>query len=73
MFCTNCGTELPENANFCPKCGVRTAKGVEAKAPLPYRDIMDNVENQLEKALAKASEEIRDAFNKAFGRNQESS
>lgn len=21
MFCTQCGNELPENANFCPACG----------------------------------------------------
>ena len=21
MFCTRCGSELPEETNFCPKCG----------------------------------------------------
>ncbi len=21
MFCSNCGTELPDEVNFCPKCG----------------------------------------------------
>jgi len=23
MFCTKCGANLPQNANVCPKCGVR--------------------------------------------------
>lgn len=23
MFCPNCGTDLPENASFCPECGNR--------------------------------------------------
>jgi len=65
MFCTKCGTELPENANFCLNCGVRTAKGLEAKVPLPYKEIASDMENRLEKAFVTASEEIRDAFNKA--------
>ena len=25
MFCSNCGTELPGGARFCPGCGVRLA------------------------------------------------
>ena len=33
MFCTKCGTELPENTQFCPNCGARVAKPVEAHAP----------------------------------------
>ena len=65
MFCTRCGTELPENANFCLKCGVRTARGVEAKVPLPYKEIISDIENKLEKAFVTASEEIKDAFNRA--------
>lgn len=65
MYCTNCGTELPENANFCLKCGVRTAKGVEGKVPLPYREIASDIENRLEEAFATASEEIKRAFGKA--------
>jgi len=64
VFCTNCGTELPENAKFCLNCGVRTAKGAEAKVPLPYREMFSDMENQLEKAFATASEEIKNTFNK---------
>ena len=23
MFCSNCGTEIPEGAQFCPSCGTK--------------------------------------------------
>jgi len=26
MFCSNCGTELPEEAKFCWKCGTQVQK-----------------------------------------------
>ena len=65
VFCTKCGTELPENANFCLSCGVRTARGVEAKVPLPYKEMFSDMENQLETAFTTASEEIKNAFSKA--------
>lgn len=29
MFCSKCGSELPENAQFCPKCGAET--GISGK------------------------------------------
>jgi uncharacterized membrane protein len=34
-FCSNCGTQLPDNANHCPGCGkpVQTAGGGPAAAP----------------------------------------
>jgi len=44
---------------------VKTAKGVEAKVPLPYREMFSDMENQLEKAFSTASEEMKKAFNKA--------
>lgn len=25
MYCKNCGSEIPENVSFCPKCGVKIA------------------------------------------------
>jgi len=28
-YCKNCGNELPENAQFCPRCGTAVAKSVE--------------------------------------------
>ena len=27
MYCSHCGNELPENANFCPECGNFTTTG----------------------------------------------
>ena len=65
VFCSNCGTELPENAYFCFKCGVKTVKGVEANVSVPYREMFSDMEKQLEKAFLTASEEIKNAFNKA--------
>lgn len=34
MFCTNCGTQLPEDASFCTSCGMRVPKpGAVPEAP----------------------------------------
>ena len=65
VFCSNCGTDLPEKAYFCFNCGVRTAKGVEANVSMPYKEVVSAVEKQLEEAALTASEEIKNAFNKA--------
>ena len=27
MYCTNCGTTVPDHANFCPSCGSRIVRG----------------------------------------------
>jgi hypothetical protein len=35
MFCSNCGTELPNEANFCWKCGRPQKPDVEAE-PVRY-------------------------------------
>lgn len=34
MFCRQCGTALPENANFCPSCGTSCGTG-HAEFPAP--------------------------------------
>ena len=40
MFCTRCGSALPENAGFCPRCGAPAPSGapVAAMGPAPVSD-----------------------------------
>ena len=35
-YCSNCGKELDAESNFCPKCGVRTEKGVMEGISIPW-------------------------------------
>ena len=68
MFCSNCGEELPENAYFCPKCGVKTSKGAEAGISTSREDFEDSfskVGEEIEKAFSIASREIKKAFKTA--------
>lgn len=53
---------------FCPKCGVRTRKGVEDKAPLPYedmREIFAEMGKEIERAFSIAAKEMDKAFQTA--------
>ena len=68
VFCTQCGEELSENANFCPKCGNRTSKGKVANVPLPrgdWRDVFAEEGEELNKAFLVANKEIEKAFTMA--------
>ncbi|NIW13825.1 MAG: zinc-ribbon domain-containing protein, partial [Candidatus Thorarchaeota archaeon] len=66
MFCSKCGEELSENAYFCPKCGVRTRKGVEAGVgTTPWEDLratFSKMGEDVEKAFSIAGREIEKAF-----------
>lgn len=65
VFCSKCGEELPENAYFCPKCGVRTSKGVEARISSPREDLKDafsKMGEEIEKSFSIAAKEIKEAF-----------
>lgn len=62
MFCSNCGAELPENASFCPKCGVRTKKGREENVAIPWQDAFQEIGKEVEKAFSTAAKEIEKAF-----------
>jgi predicted amidophosphoribosyltransferase len=64
VFCSKCGKDLPENAYFCPTCGVRTGKGAEANVPMPYGDMFSEMGKEIEKAFLTASEEMKKAFDK---------
>ena len=36
MFCSTCGTELPDEANFCWKCGQPVKESVSRAVPAQY-------------------------------------
>jgi predicted amidophosphoribosyltransferase len=66
--CSNCGEKLPEDANFCPKCGTRTAHGAETNAPVfsdEMRQAFAKMGTEIEKAFTIAAKEIRAAFQTA--------
>jgi len=65
VFCLKCGKELPEDAYFCPSCGVRTQKGVEAGASVPVEELrvaFAKMGQEMEKAFRTAAKEIETAF-----------
>src|SRR3990170_7094083 len=67
-YCANCGEKLPKDAYFCPKCGTKTAVGLETNAPAPsdeMRKAFAKMSTELEKAFAIASKEIQAAFQTA--------
>ncbi len=59
MYCSHCGEGVSDNTNFCPRCGMRTVKGVEAKVPIPRQR---NWEEDLESATKKIGEGMEKAF-----------
>lgn len=76
VFCHKCGAELPEDAYFCPKCGVRTRKGVEAEVTTTWVEVRDEFSKigvEIEKAFTRAGKEIEKAFKTAREGLQESS
>ena len=66
--CSNCGEKIADDANFCPKCGTKTAKGRAANAVYPsdeLRDAFYSVGIELEKAFNIAAREMQSAIQKA--------
>lgn len=67
-YCSKCGEKLPEDANFCFKCGVRTTKGAEAGVSTPLeelREAFSRMEQEMEKAFSVAAKEMEKAFKTA--------
>lgn len=59
MKCQNCGTEIQEQAKFCPKCGSKVEQPLAVKAPVSgsFPHNISNIwpEWQIEKQLGKGS------------------
>ncbi len=67
-YCHNCGARLLEDSVFCPKCGTKVVKGVEASATEPsdeMREAFTRMSKELEKAFSIAAKQIQEAFQTA--------
>ena len=65
IFCSNCGEKLPEDSNFCTKCGFKTRRGVEAGVSAPtedWREAFSKMGVEMEKAFQTAAKEIQKAL-----------
>jgi uncharacterized membrane protein YvbJ len=65
VFCSNCGQKLPEDANFCTKCGSRTKLGAKAGVSAPtedWREAFSRMGVEMEKAFQTAAKEIQKAL-----------
>jgi uncharacterized membrane protein YvbJ len=64
-YCTRCGKQLPEEAYFCPNCGVRTVGGTAAGVSIPadeWKEAFHKAGQEMEKAFSIAAKEMEDAF-----------
>jgi len=64
-YCSKCGQQLPEEANFCPQCGFRTKRGEDAGLYTPAQEVREaliKAGDEMEKAFVTAAKEIRKAF-----------
>ena len=67
-YCSHCGEKIADDANFCPKCGIKTAKGRTANVVYPsdeLREAFNTVGIELEKAFNLAARETHAAFQNA--------
>ena len=64
-FCSKCGKKLPEEANFCLKCGVKIVKGYTTGAQDPWEDLkvgFSRIGEEIDKAFTVAGREMEKAF-----------
>jgi uncharacterized membrane protein YvbJ len=68
VYCSNCGSQIADDANFCPKCGTRTVQGRKTNASRSSDELQDvfyRVGIELEKAFTIAAHETHAALKKA--------
>ena len=63
-ICRSCGTEITEDVNFCPNCGLRTEKGENDNVKTPVGRRPD-WEKDLEYAIQNASKLLEESVETA--------
>ena len=77
-YCSNCGNELAPDSNFCPKCGVRTEKGVKEGVSIPWandpqwRQEMDVALQKASRAIDDGVKIVQDTFREVAGEVEKS-
>jgi Zn finger protein HypA/HybF involved in hydrogenase expression len=74
-YCTKCGEKISEEAYFCPKCGTKTQKGIEANVSNSadeMREAFQKLGAEMEKAFLLVAKEAHTAFQKAKDNVQKS-
>ncbi len=64
VFCTRCREELPDDANFCHRCGERTGKGIEEGLRAPRFGW--DWERDLEKSISTAARSVEEGLKVAM-------
>jgi ribosomal protein L40E len=64
VICRSCENELSEDANFCPKCGLRTEKGENDNVRTPI-DRRAELEKEIELAIQNATKLLEEAVETA--------
>jgi uncharacterized Zn finger protein (UPF0148 family) len=57
--CDSCGNTLAEDDLFCPKCGSRTERGRKEKVEFPWEGRLEEVREEIDKAVNIAFKEIQ--------------
>ena len=78
MFCTNCGNKLPDNAKFCPSCGMPVPSRIAKDAVQAAEEAVGAAQETAEAVIAEAQEaaetaasELQEAAAEAVGAVQE--